>query len=238
MKYIEPILFPITVNPIKVLKFAGEHNLQDFDVLINYGYQKIHYELFYKYVDPDLMDKMIQENPILSEYDFHGEPSFLIDKILTPLNTSVYKEYYKLFLINYMINNMKHTYQTNDFYNYLKEKHDFTFKKCFTYRAINRIDNYYNTIIFLDFWDKKFMNIYSAINRLYGLLPISLDQEEVIFNAGEHLIDGGRLYNFSSENFGKLLFALGDNFDVNNSKVLLKKNDAPKEPKKKQINWL
>jgi len=37
MRLIEPILFPITVYPLEIFKFAGKHNIQNFDIVPNLG---------------------------------------------------------------------------------------------------------------------------------------------------------------------------------------------------------
>lgn len=237
MKFIEPILFPVGVNPLNIFKFAGNNDIKKFDVLRNYGYQKDHYQMFYDYVDPNLIE-LLYNKLDFNDLEMKGfsYPHFYIEHIVEKFKGDVYEKYYKLILTTFILENQQERYNYQSFKDYLLKNHNFTFKKYFDYNIINKIDKYYNTIIFLDLWDSKFNSLYACINEMYGKLPISFNQEKVIKTSGEHLIPGGRIYNIYPENYGDVLFSLGDDFNIEDNYIVKKR--SPKEPKTKQINWL
>jgi len=241
MRLIEPILFPITVYPLEIFKFAGENNIQKFDILCNFGYQSNHLDLVNKYIDPTLVKSLIDvldDDYIYSRY----RTETMVDMMdaLIGKGKYVYEHYYRYFLTSYILETNRYEHSIDTLKWWTNEDKDYTFKKCFKYNKKLSIENYYNTIIIPRLWDKVQLNNVTWINLMYGLLPISFTQFKTIKLAGEHLMEGGNMYILRPEDYGKTFWELGDDFELKMDKDpwCFTKKQAPKKPKTNEINWL
>jgi len=240
MRLTEPILFPITVYPLEIFKFAGEHNIQNFDVVANFGYQQHHLTLVNKYIDSTLIKSFINSFGVPHLYSFYTTEVFT-DMINYLSGSGVYGEYYKYFLTAYILQSNKYEHSKDNLIKWSNEDKDYTFKKCFKYNKILQITNYYNTIIIPRLWDKVQLENVTWVNKMNPILPISFTQSKVIKAAGEHLIGGGKMYILRPEDYGRSFWDLGDDFDLNmdNDPWCFTKKKAPKKTKTtKEINWL
>jgi len=242
MRLIEPILFPITVYPLEIFKFAGEHNIQNFDVMSNFGYQKHHLILLNKYIDSELHEKFINILGNIPINGIHETDSFVfyVDSHIRR-EATVYGIYYKYFLTKYITESNSYEHTVENLIAWLDEDKDYTFKKCFKYTSKISIKDYYNTIIIPRLWDKVQLSNITWVNSMYGLLPISFAQSKVIKLSGEHLMEGGKMYILRPEDYGRTFWELEDDFDLNmdNDPWCFTKKKAPKKTKTtNEINWL
>ena len=242
MRLTEPILFPITVYPLEIFKFAGKYSIQNFDVICNYGYQTHHLDIVDRYVDSELKEKFINilgSSPITGYYNtdsFVEEIYQYIDK-----KRIIYELYYRYFLTSYILESRQYEHNTESLIAWLDIDKDYTFKKCSKYTQKTTIKDYYNTIIIPRLWSKVQLENVTWINKMYGMLPISFNQSKVIKLAGDHLMEGGNMYILRPEDYGRTFWELEDDFDINMDKDpwCFTKKKAPKKTKTtNEINWL
>lgn len=241
MRLIEPILFPITVYPLEIFKFAGEHNIQKFDILTNYGYQTQHLSLVNKYVDRSLMESFLN---IISDIPIHGywvtEPFVdIVNKHITS-KQDVYEKYYRYFLTTYILESKLYEHSIDNLIHWCDKSKDYTFKKCFKYNSLTSVKGYYNTIIIPRLWSKFQLYNVAWINKMYGLLPVSFNQDKVIKLADEYLMEGGNMFILRQEDYGRSFWELGDGYDLHmeNDPWWFTKKPTPKKSKTNEINWL
>lgn len=239
MRLIEPILFPICVYPLEILKFAGEHSIQNFDIITNFGYQYNHLTLLDKYIELELHEKFIDVLSSAPMRGFHNTDSFVywIEFFIIE-NGSVYGIYYKYFLTKYILESKGYEHTIEDLIAWLDRDNDYIFKKCFKFNRKTSLSDYYNTIIIPRLWTSTQLDNVAWINKMYRRLPISFNQSKVIKSAGDHLIGGGNLYVLNQKDYGKIFWALGSSFKNNESWSLVKKETPLKSKTTNEINWL
>lgn len=242
MRLIEPILFPITVYPLEIFKFAGKYNIQNFDILSNFGYQTHHLILVNKYIDLELHEKFIDILASIPIHGYHTTESFVhyVDSHIKRVKTA-YGLYYKYFLTQYILESNAYEHTISDLMVWLDEDRDYTFKKCSKYNKKTSINEYYNTIIIPRLWDRIQLENVTWVNKMNPILPISFTQSKVIKAAGEHLIGGGNMYILRPEDYGRTFWELGDDFELKMDKDpwCFTKKKAPKKTKTtNEINWL
>lgn len=242
MRLIEPILFPITVYPLEIFKFAGKHNIQKFDVLSNFGYQTHHLILLNKYVDSELHEKFVDVLASIPIHGHHTTESFVhyVDSHIRK-EVSVYELYYRYFLTKYISESNVYEHNVEDLISWLDVDVDYTFKKCFTYNNKTTIRDYYNTIVIPRLWSKVQLENITWINKMYGLLPISFTQAKIIKLCGEHLMSDGNVYILRRQDCGKTFWELGHDLDINMDQDpwSITKKETPKKTKTtNEINWL
>lgn len=222
VRIVEPVLFPISVNEIDVLKFCGEHNIKDVDIILNYGYQLTHYNMLIAYVDPELQVSCIEAIKDTVEYD---DVFTFIDEVSKILIENVYKDYYLLFLCTFLKEiKSKHNFM-EEFSKWLYTPHDYTYKMTTKPRLIFNLQRYYNTVIIPKLWDDNSGNLY---NRIHQYPANYFSQKDTIKEAGKHLIEEGQLCIINSSDYGKVLFSLeGDYKEVN--KNVFQKQKIPKK---------
>lgn len=241
MRLTEPILFPIVIYPLDVFRFAGKHNIQNFDVLSNYGYQSHHLTLVNRYIDSELMENFVN---ILANSQFNGyyDTESFVEYIDTYIGEEkeVYEYYYRYFLTKFILESNSYEHSIDELIDWLDRDINYIFKKCSTYNKKTTLTEYYNTIVIPRIWDKVQLNNMTWINKMYRLLPISFNQSKVIKQAGEHLMEGGKMYVLRPEDYGAVFWDLGDDFDVNMEEEpwCFTKKEAPKKSKTNEINWL
>jgi len=242
MRLIEPILFPITVYPLEIFKFAGKHNIQNFDIVPNFGYQSHQLILVDKYIDSNLQEKFINVLSNIPIVGFHTTESFVhfVDNHIRRAVT-VYELYYRYFLTKYILESNAYEHTVEDLIDWLDEDRDYTFKKCSKYNKNMLINNFYNTVVIPRLWDKVQLENVTWVNKMNPVLPISFTQSKVIKAAGDHLFGGGSIYVLREEDYGKVFWSLGDDFDLkmNEDPWSIIKKDTPKKTKTtNEINWL
>lgn len=240
MKYVEPILFPISPDPLEVLKYAGKNNLKKIDVYTNIQPYYLYYNLYYGYVDPDLQQNCITE---LSKWDYPVnnisiEDFVLFLKSMIKNSESVYSNYYYVFITKYLMENPQYEQNIGKFFEWLKKPNDYTFKKTFRINILETLENYkYNTIVFLNMWSDKQKNIIPWLNLLKGSNPRFFNQSALIEKSGMFLLEGGRVYIENKKDLGKVLFSLGDEFQLIGDNIIKQLSSKPKTTIN-EINWL
>lgn len=241
MKYVEPILFPISPNPLDPLNYAGEHGLKEIDVHVNIWPYKLYYELYYRYVDPDLQQKCLVElsKCVYPVNEISIEDFVLSLKSMIKESGSVYKNYYYLFITKYLMENPQYEQSIDKFFEWLKEPKVYAFKKGFKLNIIENIQSYkYNTIIYLNMWSDKQKNIIPWLNLLMDIRPKFFNQSKIINRSGMYLMNGGRVYVENKRIFGKVWFSLGPEFEVVDDVIVKNSPPKPKTNLKNETNWL
>jgi len=242
MKLIEPILFPIAPDPLVVMKFAGMNNLKEIDVLPNISPYYKHYDLYYKYVDPALLQQAVidlfDENTPKEYLGMDSFISYWFDKLIE-IN-SPYNDYYRLFITKFLLIHSDYEQSCSTLKLWLEtigNIWNFTFKKCFSLNKLVSLKRKYNTIIIPELWTKEQRNIIPWINLLHDLHPRFFSQEGVIKEASEYLFEGGSIYTFRPQDFWKVMYSVGDGYDIKDA-VLTKKTSPKTKTQINNINWL
>ncbi len=236
MKLIKPVLFPISVDLMEIFRIIGNNQADEIDILENYNYQQQHYKLINDYVDPRLIKNFFREvlNP-LQELKINDHLNGLLLQIVS--SKSVYSDYYLYFICDYI--NDTENYNVDDFLHFgmwLKQKHDFTYKKHAKVNYITSIDGYYNTIVIPKMW--RNVSIGNMFNRMYKLPPNYFDQFDTLKKAAKHLIEGGKIYLLNKQDYSWVLHCLGDDFEEVEAYVFQKKMSPKPKSKTKIKLWL
>ena len=243
MKYVEPILFPITPDPLEVLKFAGMNNFKEIDVIPNINPYYKHFDLYFKYVDPGLIVQAVldlfDDNTPTYDLGLDMFINYWIDR-LKEIN-SPYDEYYKLFLTKFLLLHPEYEKECLGFKMWLENIGTiwkFTFKKCFTLNKLITLKRKYNTIIIPKLWTKEQKNVIPWINLLHDLHPRYFSQEKTIKIASDYLFEGGRIYILDPKDFWKVTYSIGDGYHVTDTVFTKKTSPKTKTHTEKNINWL
>ena len=243
MKYVEPILFPIAPDPLMVMKFAGANNFKEIDVLPNVSPYYKHFDLYFNYVDPALLQRAVLDmfDNDTPQYEI-GLDTFInywIDRLKTI--DSPYDEYYKLFVSKFIMIHPTYEKSCVSFKMWLEgiaESWNFVFKKCFTLNKLITLKRKYNTIIIPKTWTKEERNVIPWINLLHDLPPRYFSQEKTIKIASEYLFEGGRIYLLDPKDFFTVMYSIGDGYYATNTVFTKKTSPKPKTNTEKNINWL
>jgi len=242
MKLTEPILFPIAPDPLEVMKFAGMNNLKQIDVVPNISPFYKHYDLYFNYVDPALLvqavSDLFNDNTPTEPIGLDSFISYWFDRLIE-IN-SPYNDFYKLFITKFLLIHPEYEKECSTFKLWLENIGDiwnFTFKKCFTLNKLITLKRKYNTIVIPRLWTKEEKNVIPWINLLHDLHPRYFNQEKVIKKASDYLFEGGRIYVLHPQDFWKVMYSVGDGYDIEDA-VLTKKTSPKTKTQINDINWL
>ena len=240
MKLIEPILFPIAPRPLEIMKIAGLHNIKSFDVLPNINPYYNHFDLVFNYIDPELLKnavfELFDEDTPEEEIGLESFVNYWVDKIKQV--NSPYSAYYRYFITTFLLIHPDYEKQHLTLKLWLDNIDlNFTFKKCFTFNKLTSPKRSYNTIIIPRLWTKAEKGVIPWINLLHDSTPRYFNQEKVVNHASEHLLDGGRIYVLRPQDFWKVMYSVGDDFDIEDA-VLTKKTSPKTKTQTNNINWL
>jgi len=225
MKIIEPVLFPFTADELEILRYAGDHFIKDYDVLINYNYQKKHYEMLEKYIDPDLAKECLKE--IDCDLRIRSRPF-------------VYMNYLQYFTI--LASKEKgNVVNKEEMIEWLKKTHDFTFRMFKKPNYIFSIEKIYNTIIIPKI--PSYTPLDNTFNRMYGLIPNYFNIKYIVRCTLNHLVEGGNIYILDNNSYWEVrdvLVTLKDRFKIVSREpfIIQKKIKPKKELKLRKRNWL
>lgn len=243
MKYVEPILFPIAPDPLFVMKFAGENNFKEIDVLPNINPYYKHFDLYFNYVDPALLGQavldMFDDNTPQEELGLDTFIAYWFNR-LEELD-SPYDEYYKLFISKFIMLHPNYEQNCSTLKLWLENidtTWNFVFKKCFALNKLITLKRKYNTIIIPKLWTKEERNIIPWINILHDSQPRYFSQEKTIKMASEYLFEGGRIYMLNPRDSWTVMYAIGDGYHITDTAFTKKVSPKPKTNTVKNINWL
>lgn len=234
MKLVEPVLFPISVDLMEIFKLIGKSIVKEVDILGNYNFQEKHYKLISKYVDPSLLEKCFEEL-ILPITELDVTISITVFLLQLVAKKSIYSDYYFYFLCDYLRSGGKLDDPLH-FGMWLKQKHDYTYKKHAKVNYVKTIDGYYNTIVIPKMW--RDISIGNDINRMYKLPVNYFDQFEMLKKAARHLIEGGKIYLLNKQDYSWVLHCLGDDFEEVEDLVFQKKISDKSKSKTNTRLWL
>lgn len=201
MRLIEPVLFPINPDIFNTLKFlqSYEYSLRECDFLINYNYQVKTYMLLTTYVDSALMD----------EFDTHIRGFKTYEDVVKIIDKHMYGDYFRYFFLKYLLDRGDFV-STRDLTKFLLSEHSFAVKKSSKTQLIYDLeDHYYNTIVIPELWDVEDPN---RFNRLFNEPANYFDQKKTIRKAWDQLIMGGKMYVLRPQDYGKVIFNIGDDY--------------------------
>jgi len=181
MKIMQPALIPFVDDELDILRLLGKKSIADCDVLINYNYQKKHFQLLENYVDPGLIDCCLEE---ISDVIFMTQAYEIIEK-------SIYKDYYRFFLCKAM-RDYKAEITVEEFKDWLNQKHDFTFKMIKKPKLIFHPKRMYHNIIIPKI--PEYTPLDNKFNRIHQLVPSYYDPEKIWKLSLNYLVEGGVLY--------------------------------------------
>lgn len=175
MIYIQPILFVSGDDEHKTLGNAYQDVFiknDDFDILVPYEYQKIHYKLLNRYIAPDYY-RMCPVGETLTE-------------TLQLFNENPYKSIFKYFFVKFRLSNKNGGIK--EFQEWLNGPHLLFFRRM-NLKIIRsyQMRRYYNTIVI----DLNLTNG-NKWNRFWGLAP-NFYNKDTIFHILDYLTDGGKL---------------------------------------------
>lgn len=241
MIYTEPVLFPITVDELKILRMCGKYDIKDADVLVNFNYQYTHYRLLSDYVDPQLQQECLEKMNRLTDIEGNISTNLLlfINVMSSYLSKNVYKDYYLLFLCRF-INKYKDVDNfTDNFKKWLNKPHDYTYKMQSNPRIVFNLERYYNTIIIPELWKDE--TIGHLFNIAHDYPSNYFNQRHVIIDAEKHLLEGGKIYILNKKDYSKIFLSLDEEYDdigKKNENILQKKTTIKKEIPIPEREWL
>ncbi len=156
MKIIEPVLFPVTYDLLECLKIASENKITNCFFLQNFNFQKIHFDIITKYIEPKMWQFLLDE---LSSNMAHSIiPNFNLGDAIEIIGDNIYKKYFLFILCDYIEKHAGHFRGYKHFKEYLDGKHDFSYKRNIKPKLISEINGYYNTIIIPRLWRDNDIN--------------------------------------------------------------------------------
>jgi hypothetical protein len=226
MNLIEPVLFPVNPDIFNTLKFLEDssYTLKECDIFLNYNYQVKEYMLLTTYVDSALME----------EFDLNIRGFRTYEDVVMIINDHMYGDYFRYFFFKYLLDRGDFV-STVDLSEFLQNKHSFAIKKKSRTQLIYDLeDHYYNTIVIPELWDIDDPN---RFNRLFKEPANYFDQKKTIKKAWDQLMMGGKMYVLRSQDYGKVIFNIGDDFTEINAGVFQK--DYTREQKTNELKlWL
>lgn len=215
--YIEPVLFPVTVDVLEVYKFINKYYIKDADLVMNYYYQIKESAVIWGWSNWDLFNKFIEEWDFLDEEQAH---ELFANKH--------YKDQLIFWYCRYL-QEVGDTENLEDVYTWLEENHDnWVFRRVVPKPMfLYDINRYYNTIIIPKLWTDSGLG--NRLNRIWGEPANYYDQIETIKKSIDHLLNGGKLYLLNERDYQYVVHLLGE-FKMIEDNVF-QKNEPPKKSK-------
>lgn len=212
MRYIEPILLVSGDNEYETLQLA-KSTWRDFDILIPYEFQRMHYKLINNYIAPEYY----QMCPI-------GED---LAHTIRLINKHPYQKYFKFFFVKFRQSGME------NFEDWLKSEHPLYIKdKKLNLLRYYQLRRFYNTLII----DLKLSN--GNIWNRFWKLPPSFFNDESLKNILKFLTDGGKLIFRNIEgNMGRIFDLTREGYTQISDDCFIK-NETPKTKYKEPRKWL
>lgn len=233
MKIVEPVLFPITYDILECVRIASHFNIKDCDLLLNFNFQKLHYDMIIKYIEPEMW--LYLEDELASKLN-KIIPNFNLGDLLELTENHIYKNYFRFIICDYLRKNEK--FDLTRFKEYLTEKHDFTYKMNVKPKLIDWVDKYYNTLIIPRLWRKNDVN---RFNRIHNLPANYHDDRKIIETSSKMTLNEGVIYLLNPIDFHDVRISLPKyfKFSFNENFISFKKDKPQKSKTRNKINfWL
>lgn len=175
IQVISPVLFLFNVDIIGMFKYYGEHmwRFRDVDILINYNYQEIFYDLVWEYANPRFIEKCKKE------IDISVSEKEIVDQMMG----SPYRDYFMYYLYRSRLERVP-------FEEWLEQEHDFTFWRIKQPNFVYDISRNYQTIIALD--SPYYRPMFNQFNYYYNQAPNCINPEDLVDKAVYYLLQGGK----------------------------------------------
>lgn len=173
-----PALFLFNVDILGMYRVYGAKlwmldGHRDVDVLVNYNYQEIFYDVVWKYVDPRFLQKCREEIDVtLPEKE-----------LVNQMMDSVYRDYFMFFLYQSKLENVP-------FEEWIQEDHSFIFARTKLPNFVYEIKRYYQMIVCLR--APYYRPMFNEFNMYYNQPPNCIDPEELVDKAVNSLLPEGK----------------------------------------------
>jgi len=219
-----PTLFPFVADELDILNVIWKNKILDVDIMINYNYQEIIFDLLQKYVEPGLSFHCLEEISDVKD----------LSDAIESFKKTHYESYYKYFLVLAYREYGKELSLSN-FKKWLGVKRYYFCRIGRNPKYIYELQKKYNSIVIPKI--PLFNPMDNMFNRLYNLPPNFLDVGEIFNKSVESLINGGKIHVIDRESYNMVIEFKNEKIRrIDN--IIFEKDIPEREEFRLQNRWL